>query len=182
MSYSEFQKHFDDNNPDIGINMEEKIVPQMKKIASDTVKATYRQLDKDKRLHTFEVFGYDFMVDEYQIVKLIEVNTNPCLELSSNYLSRLIPAMIENCIKIAIDPIFPAPESKNMQKSQIPNYADNLFELIFNERKDSALIEHIVQTEVIVEENEDDDQEDNDDDQEDNDDDEDEKNEDSDME
>lgn len=175
MSYSEFQKHFDNNNPDIGINMEEKIVPQMKKIASDTIKATYRQLDKNKRLHTFEVFGYDFMVDEHQIVKLIEVNTNPCLELSSNYLSRLIPAMIENCIKIAIDPIFPAPESKNMRKSQIPDYGDNRFELIFNERKDSALIEHIVQTEVIVEEDEDDDQEDE------NDDDEDEKNEDSDM-
>lgn len=154
MSYQEFQKHFDQNHPDMGINMESKIVPQMKKIASDSIKATYRQLDKYKKLHTFEVFGYDFMVDDTQIVKLIEVNTNPCLELSSNYLSRLIPAMVDNCIKIAVDPVFPAPEVKNMRKSQIPDYSENRFELIFNQRKDAALIEHLVQTEVIVEEDE----------------------------
>jgi tubulin polyglutamylase TTLL1 len=96
MSYPEFQKHFDQSFPDLGIDMENKIVPQMKKIAADSIKATYRQLDKFGRHHTFEVFGYDFMVEETQAVKLIEVNTNPCLELSSNYLSRIIPAMIDN--------------------------------------------------------------------------------------
>jgi D-alanine-D-alanine ligase-like ATP-grasp enzyme len=68
----------------------------MRKIAADTIKATYRHLDKNCRHHTFEVFGYDFMVDDTQTVKLIEVNTNPCLELSSNYLSRIIPAMIDS--------------------------------------------------------------------------------------
>ena len=132
MSYPEFQKHFDQNFPDLGIDMENKIVPQMKKIATDSIKATYRRLDKHGRHHTFEVFGYDFMVEESQAVKLIEVNTNPCLELSSNYLSRIIPAMIDNCIKRAVDPVFPAPLSKNMRKSQTPDYSDNRFELIFN--------------------------------------------------
>lgn len=165
MSYTEFQKHFDQNFPDLDISMESKIVPQMKKIATDSIKATFRQLDKNGRHHTFEVFGYDFMVEETQTVKLIEVNTNPCLELSSNYLSRIIPAMIDNLIKIAVDPIFPAPECKSNKKSQYPDYSDNKFELIFNKLKDSVGIINLKQTEVIIEEDEDDDREDDEDDE-----------------
>ena len=39
------------------------------------------------------------MLDEDFKVYLIEVNTNPCLELSSTLLARLIPNMIENALK-----------------------------------------------------------------------------------
>ena len=31
----------------------------------------------------FEIFGYDFMIDNNGKLWLIEINTNPCLELSS---------------------------------------------------------------------------------------------------
>ena len=84
------------------------------------------------------------MVDESQKVWLIEVNTNPCLELSSNYLSRLIPSLIENTVKIAIDPIFPAPEWNVSRRNQIPDFSDNKFELIFNERTDSSELKDIL--------------------------------------
>ena len=43
------------------------------------------------------------MIDEDFKVFLIEVNTNPCLELSSNLLARLIPNMIENVFKYNIN-------------------------------------------------------------------------------
>jgi K+-sensing histidine kinase KdpD len=39
------------------------------------------------------------MIDEDFKVYLIEVNTNPCLELASTLLARLIPNMIENAIR-----------------------------------------------------------------------------------
>ena len=45
-----------------------------------------------------EIFGYDYMIDEDLKVYLIEVNTNPCFEVPSTLLSRLIPNMIENAI------------------------------------------------------------------------------------
>ena len=40
---------------------------------------------------------------------LIEVNTKPCLELSSPLLARLIPNMLENTLKIVADPLYPPP-------------------------------------------------------------------------
>ena len=46
------------------------------------------------------------MIDENSKVWLIEVNTNPCLELSAPLLGKIIPNMLENAIRIAVDPIF----------------------------------------------------------------------------
>ena len=116
----------------------------MKKLVTDTIKATYMQIDPNKNNYTFELFGYDFMIDENQKVWLIEVNTNPCLELSSSLLSRLIPALIENVVKIAIDPIFPAPEWSHSRKGQIPDFSENKFELVFNESKDGEALKQVL--------------------------------------
>ena len=71
----------------------------MKKFAADTIKAVSRKIDPQRRHCSFEIFGFDFMIDESMKVWLIEVNTNPCLELSSPLLARLIPSMLENAIK-----------------------------------------------------------------------------------
>ena len=66
---------------------------------------------------------------------LLEVNTNPCLELASTILARIIPAMIENALKVAIDPLFPEPKGitrkiTNRNSSLLP---ENRFELIFHQ-------------------------------------------------
>jgi hypothetical protein len=74
----------------------------------DTFKATAHKLDNKRRLHGFEVFGYDFMIDSNFKVWLIEVNTNPCLDTSCSLLSRIIPTMLDNAFHIAVDPLFPA--------------------------------------------------------------------------
>jgi hypothetical protein len=81
----------------------------MKKMATDSIKAVSRKIDPTKKHATFEIFGLDFMIDDVMKPWLIEVNTNPCLELSSPYLARLIPTMVENALKIAVDPLFPPP-------------------------------------------------------------------------
>ena len=44
----------------------------------------------------FEMFGYDFMIDEDLKVYLIEVNTNPCLDIKPcPLLERLITEVID---------------------------------------------------------------------------------------
>ena len=78
------------------------------------------------------------MIDLKKKVYLIEMNTNPCLELSCNLLARLIPQMIENAIRIGVDPIFPPSPmfcASMGKKSIIPDkiLESNKFELIFDE-------------------------------------------------
>jgi len=71
----------------------------MKTMAQHSMRAVSRKLDPTRKAFTFEIYGYDFMIDEDLNPWIIEVNTNPCLELSSPYLARLIPQMIENTLK-----------------------------------------------------------------------------------
>ena len=83
----------------------------MNKLSTDLFRATFDKLDPKKRINTFEVFGLDFMIDDEFKIYLIEVNTNPCLELSAPLLARIIPNMLENALKVVLDPLFPPPEN-----------------------------------------------------------------------
>jgi tubulin monoglycylase TTLL3/8 len=83
----------------------------MDKLTADVFRATFDKLDPKRRQNTFEVFGLDFMIDDEFKLYLIEINTNPCLELSSPLLARMIPNMLENAFKLVVDPMFPPPEN-----------------------------------------------------------------------
>lgn len=79
------------------------------------------------------------MIDEKFNVWLIEVNTNPCLEISSKLLGRIIPNMLEQAFRLSIDVIFPPPTHyPNSQKYLTP---DNplgrlMYEVIFDEARE----------------------------------------------
>ena len=92
------------------------------------------------------------MFDDSFKIYLIEANTNPCLELSSPLLAKLIPQMVENVFKIAIDPIFPPPESYSWKKSMLGEIcSENLFELVFDEKIDgSQLLELYKERDNII--------------------------------
>jgi hypothetical protein len=83
------------------------IIPQIKDLIVKSMYAVRKKLDPHRRKHTFELFGYDFILDEDFNVWLIEVNTNPCIEESSELLKVLLPRMIEDLLKITIDRLFP---------------------------------------------------------------------------
>lgn len=55
-------------------------------MAAESVRATYAILDENRKEHNFELLGLDFMIDEDFKPWLIEINTNPCLELSCSLL------------------------------------------------------------------------------------------------
>ena len=59
-----------------------------------------------KRKHCFELFGYDFIIDEDLNAWMIEVNTNPCLEESSSILKMLLPRMVEDMLCLSVDALF----------------------------------------------------------------------------
>ena len=51
----------------------------------------------------FEVFGFDFLIDEDMRTWLIEINTNPYLGTPSPDLEKMVPSMINDCLKLTVD-------------------------------------------------------------------------------
>ena len=78
--------------------------------------AVRKTLDPLRRKYTFEMFGFDFILDEDFNTWIIEVNTNPCLEESSQLLKDLLPRMIEDMMKLTVDQIFPKHSLKRRRR------------------------------------------------------------------
>ena len=93
--------------PDCGIDIYEDIVPSMKEMIIKSIYSVRKTIDPYKRKFCFELFGYDFILDEDFNTFMIEVNTNPCLEESSQLLKDMLPRMIEDMLKLTVDQIFP---------------------------------------------------------------------------
>ena len=83
------------------------------KIIIDCMKSVKGKLGMQK--HTFELFGYDFIIDEFLNTILIECNTNPCLEESNTLLKNLLPRMVDDMMNIVMDPLF-GPNAGNEEK------------------------------------------------------------------
>lgn len=114
----------------------------MKRIAQLAVRATYHKIDPEPKDYCFELFGLDFILDANFRPWLIEINTNPCLELSSPTLQRLIPRMVENLARISLDPVFQPSEEAPKSKSHFIYEScllKNRFELVFDSLFDRNL-------------------------------------------
>eukprot|EP00831_Metopus_contortus_P036306 TRINITY_DN2875_c0_g1_i3.p1 TRINITY_DN2875_c0_g1~~TRINITY_DN2875_c0_g1_i3.p1 ORF type:complete len:203 (-),score=20.12 TRINITY_DN2875_c0_g1_i3:143-751(-) len=104
-------------------------------LINKTISSTRRKLNSENRKHCFEIFGYDFMVDEEYNVWLIEVNTNPCLEESSRLLRSLLPRMIDDALRLTLDVAFPPfspPQERRRSIYPVDGYEDeeNLWDML----------------------------------------------------
>ena len=84
----------------------------------DTCKSVKHKLIKQN--YTFELFGYDFILDEDLNLVLIEVNTNPCLEESNNLLKHMVPRMLDDMLNLTLDPIFNSGDTKYKSCFKLP--------------------------------------------------------------
>jgi D-alanine-D-alanine ligase-like ATP-grasp enzyme len=78
-----------------------RLIPEIKEHVRLSIEAAKDKLQMNKG--SFELFGYDFIIDSELKSWLIEVNTNPCLETSSPLLEMLIPRMINDALRLTID-------------------------------------------------------------------------------
>ena len=78
----------------------------IKSIVKITALSVRKKLNKQERNYCFEIFGYDFMLDEQCRPWLIEVNTNPCIEVNCAVLAAVIPGMLDNALTISLDSNF----------------------------------------------------------------------------
>ncbi len=108
------------------ISVKEDLVPQMKELIIKSMYSVRKKIDPFRRKSCFELFGYDFILDEDFNVWLIEVNTNPCIEESSELLKILLPRMIEDMVKLTVDQMFPKIKKKGNGRSNIASPQKNL--------------------------------------------------------
>jgi hypothetical protein len=81
-------------------------------------------INMNERKHSFEVFGCDFLIDSNLEVILIEVNTNPGLEDSSELLKMLVGRMIDDTFRLTIDDLFDTKYSEDVLIEDF-NYNNN---------------------------------------------------------
>ena len=106
MSINDFQRYLDSHFPTLSINFMRDLFSQIERLVTDTFRSVYGRIDPNRIKNCFELFGYDFMIDENFRVYLIEANTNPCLEISCPLLARIIPEVVDNTFTLALDPLF----------------------------------------------------------------------------
>ena len=87
---------------------------------TDSIRACYKIIDPNKRQHSFEILGFDFMLDDNYKVYLIEANTNPCLETTCPILHKVITDLVDSSFRLALDPLFPPPTYQKRMSQQIP--------------------------------------------------------------
>jgi hypothetical protein len=82
--------------------------------------------------------GFDFMLYADLKLYMIECNTNPCLETAQSILlQRLIPTVLDQTCKIAVDPFLRANEQQYANASEI-SLTEFKYEMVYEHR-----LEHI---------------------------------------
>jgi len=106
LSINDFQRYLDQNHTNKSIDFMRDLFPVMERLVADSFRAVSSKIDPNRLNNQFEVFGYDFMIDENFKVFLIECNTNPNLEICCPLLARIMPELLDNSFRIALDPIY----------------------------------------------------------------------------
>ncbi|EAR86536.2 tubulin-tyrosine ligase family protein (macronuclear) [Tetrahymena thermophila SB210] len=147
-----------------------KMHQDMKNIVYHTMNCVKRKINPEDRKYTFEIYGYDFLVDDKFNIWLLEINTNPCLDESSPHLQQALPRMLDDAFKLTLDIIFPKTKilqkqqpqinkspsqivspAKAMMKAKSPKTLQNITNSIRTEQNETKLV---LQEEQVIVENE----------------------------
>ena len=105
LTLDDFQRIVREEHPDRpDFDVQRDIVEQYKKLIMETFNACKDKLNPFREKHTFEVYGFDFLVDANFKVWLLEVNTNPYIGCSSAIITRIFTGMLEGVARLTIDP------------------------------------------------------------------------------
>lgn len=105
----------------------------MKDLVIDSLLSVRNKMNPNQRKQVFELFGFDFLIDEDLRIWLIEINTNPYLGTPSKDMQVLVPKMINDMLAIVLDPYF-CQSSTIDTLDPTANCTDNDFELIYREK------------------------------------------------
>jgi len=140
ISYAEFKKFLIEEK--IPLSNFDKIIKKMKFLVKLSFQAVGNKMMKTPDVLSFELFGYDFIIDNEYNPWILEINNNPGLSISSPVIEKIIPRMMDDAFRLTIDKIFNTryskecfDENKNYKsKFKLDGYNDNenIFEFLCN--------------------------------------------------
>ena len=140
ISYSEFKNFLLEEK--IPLSNFDKIIEKMKFIVKLSFQAVNNKIMRTPDVLSFELFGYDFIIDNEYNPWLLEINNNPGLSISSPVIEKIIPRMMDDAFRLTIDKIFNTryssdcfDKNKNYKsKFKLDGYSDyeNIFEFLCN--------------------------------------------------
>ena len=142
ISYNDFKKYLISKN--IPLYNFDNMIKQMKLLVEISMKAVGKKLLKTNPVLSFEIFGYDFIIDNEFKPWILEINNNPGLVISSPVIQKIIPRMLDDAFRLTIDTIFDTKYSQECidengrykSKFKLDGYTDeeNVFEFLCNIR------------------------------------------------
>ena len=104
MSYQDFKNFMISEN--IPLEKFDEMINQMKLLVKISFKSVGNKLLKTTPVLCFEIFGYDFILDNEFKLWILEINNNPGLGISSPLIEQLVPRMIDDAFRLTIDKVF----------------------------------------------------------------------------
>ena len=104
MSYQDFRNYLTSQN--ISLDYFDKMIERIKFLIEVSMNAVGKKITKAENILSFEVFGYDFILDANFKPYILEINSNPGLGISSPVIERLVPRMLDDAFRLTIDKLF----------------------------------------------------------------------------
>lgn len=119
MFFDEFNRFLESK---YSTTMEDKMLPQIRIIVKECLMMIQEDITTEHLSYqSFQLFGFDFMVDEDFKVWLIEINGAPACA------QRLLPQLISSLLELVIDQVFP---SQLADDEKINGHENTKFEII----------------------------------------------------
>ena len=119
-----------------------KVIEDMKFLIKISFKSVSQKIYKTSDVLCFELFGYDFIIDNEFKPWILEINNNPGLGISSPVIKKIIPRMLDDAFRLTIDKVFDTRydescfDENRKYKSRFPidgyQNDENIFEFLCN--------------------------------------------------
>lgn len=146
ISYKQFKECLKNNGKDPEVIFP-KIIEKMKDLIEVSMNCVGNKLMPHKCTLSFQIFGYDFIIDNNYKPWILEINYNPGLQITSQVIENIVPRMIDDAFRLTIDTVFETEYDSNCVETKefkykspyhVDGYSDdeNIFEFVCNIDKD----------------------------------------------